>query len=148
MNQLYFEDVIEAQEIPSVEKYITSINILMYVSTVWLTDRIHFDYVYATEKRNLPDVIIPGPMAADYYTQLLNNWAGNKGELRRLSVQYRHFIVPGDVLQCGGKIIKRYIDNGKGTIEIQLWMKNQKGIDCAPGKGTIELPCRLPVNVD
>jgi acyl dehydratase len=144
MSQIYFEEAVEGQQISSMEKHITTVNMTMYLSTVWLTDRIHFDYKYATEKRKLPNIIIPGTMAVDYYAQLLNDWAGENAEIRKLSVQFRHFIVPGDVLQCSGKIVKRYIDNGKGYIELQLWMKNQKGINCAPGKGVVELPCRRP----
>lgn len=141
-NQLYFEDVAEGQEIPPLEKRVTMVNLLMYLATGWLTDRIHFDHLYATERRALPGVVAPGNIGVDYYAQLLSDWAGEKGELRKLSVQYRHFMVAGDTLNCGGRIISKYIKERKGYVELELWINNEEGINCAPGKGVVELPIR------
>ncbi len=141
-SQPFFEDVVEGQEIPSLRKEVTNLNIAMYLSTVWLMDRIHFDYLYATNRRGLPDVVAPGNMGGDYHAQLLSDWAGEKGTVRKLSIQFRSFMIPGDVLHCGGKVTKKYLDGGKGHVELELWMKNQKGVNCVPGKGVVELPFR------
>ena len=48
-HQVFYEDVVEGQELPPFEKLVTTVNILMYLSTVWLMDRIHFDYPFATQ---------------------------------------------------------------------------------------------------
>jgi hydroxyacyl-ACP dehydratase HTD2-like protein with hotdog domain len=141
-NQIYFDDVSEGQTIPTLEKQITSISIVMYMATIWFFDRIHFDHPYATKTRGLPNVVAPGSVGVDYYAQLLSDWAGEKSELRKLSIQYRNFMVPGDILTCGGKIIGKYIKDGKGYLELELWISNQNGINCAPGKCVLELPIR------
>jgi acyl dehydratase len=141
-NQVYYEDVVVGQEIPVLEKQVTTVNILMYLSTVWLMDRIHFDYPFATQRRGLPNVVAPGNMAGDYYVQLLRDWAGEKGELRKLSIQFRNFMIPGDVLSCGGKIVNKYVKEGKGYVELDLWVKNQNNINCVPGKAVVELPLK------
>jgi hydroxyacyl-ACP dehydratase HTD2-like protein with hotdog domain len=141
-DQIYFDDVKEGEEIRPLKKDVTSLNIFMYLATIWLLDRIHFDYPYATERRGLPNVVAPGNMAIDYYAQLLTDWAGREGELRKLSTQYRSFMVPGNKLECGGKIVNKYIDKGKGYVELELWMTNEEGTNCAPGKGVVELPLR------
>jgi hydroxyacyl-ACP dehydratase HTD2-like protein with hotdog domain len=141
-NQIFFEDIVEGQEIPPLEKTVTTVNILMYLSTVWLIDRIHFDHPFATQRRGLPNVVAPGNMAGDYYAELLSRWAGEKGELRKLAIQFRNFMVPGDVLVCGGKITKKFVDDGKGYVELELWLKNQSNVNCVPGKGVVELPTK------
>jgi len=141
-DQVFFEDVIVGQQIPSLEKKVTTINILMYVSAVWLIDRIHFDQPYAIQRRGLPDVVAPGNMAGDYYAQLLSDWAGEKGEVRKTSFQFRNFMVPGDVLTCGGKVVNKYVGGGKGRVELELWIINQGNVNCVPGKGVVELPMR------
>jgi len=141
-NQVYYEDGVEGQEIPPMEKQVTTVNILMYLSTVWLMDRIHFDHPFATQRRGLPNIVAPGNMAGDYYTQFLTEWAGEKGNLRKLSIQFRSFMLPGDTLTCRGKIIKKYIEEGKGCVALELSLKNQKGIDCVPGKAIVELPLK------
>lgn len=141
-SQIFFEDVVEGQEIVPLEKKVTTVNILMYLSTVWLMDRIHFDQPFATRRRGLPNVVAPGNMAGDYYAQLLSNWVGDKGELRKLSIQFRNFMLPDDLLICGGRIAGKYVSEGKGYVELELWLKNQSGINCVPGKGLVELPVR------
>jgi hydroxyacyl-ACP dehydratase HTD2-like protein with hotdog domain len=140
--QVYFDDIAENQEIPPLNKRVTTINILMYLSTVWLMDRIHFDHPFATKRRGLPDVVAPGNMAIDYYAELLTRWAGVKGHLRKLSTQYRSFMLPGTILQCGGKITGKYIKDEKGYAELELWLKNDEGTNCVPGKAVVELPVR------
>ncbi len=139
-DQIFFEDVIEGQEITPLEKKVTTVNILMYLSTVWLLDRIHFDYPFATQRRGLPNVVAPGNMAGDYYVELLNSWVGEKGDLRKLAIQFRSFMVPDEILVCGGKITKKYIDADKGYVELDLWIKNPDNINCVPGKAVVELP--------
>ncbi len=141
-NQIFFEDVVEGQEIAPLEKRVTTVNILMYLSTVWLMDRIHFDHPFATQRRGLPNVVAPGNMAGDYYAQLLSGWAGEKGELRKLAIQFRNFMLPDDLLTCGGRITNKYLSEGKGYVELELWLKNQNGVNCVPGKGVVELPVR------
>lgn len=140
--QVYFDDIAEGEEIPPLKKTVTTVNILMYLATVWLLDRIHFDHPFATQRRGLPDVVAPGNMAVDYYAHLLRDWAGRKGELRKVSTQYRSFMVPGSTLECGGKITRKYEEGGKGYAELEIWMKNDDGVNCAPGKGVVELPIR------
>ncbi len=141
-HQVLYEDVVEGQELPPFEKLVTTVNILMYLSTVWLMDRIHFDHPFATQRRGLPNVVAPGNMAGDYYTQFLTEWAGEKGNLRKLSIQFRSFMLPGDTLSCQGKIIRKYIEEGKGCLELDLSLKNPSGINCVPGKAVVELPMR------
>lgn len=140
--QVFFDDIAEGQEIPSLNKQVTTINILMYLSTVWLMDRIHFDHPFATKRRGLPDIVAPGNMAIDYYCELLTHWVGDRGNLRKLSTQYRSFMLPGTTLECGGKIASKYIKDGKGYAELELWLKNDEGISCAPGKAVVELPVK------
>jgi len=140
--QVYFDDVAAGQEIPPLYKQVTTVNIMMYLATVWLLDRIHFDYPFATQRRGLPHVVAPGNMAIDYYAQLLTDWAGNEGRLVKLATQYRNFMLPENTLECGGKIQKKYQEAGKGLVELELWIKNEEGVMCVPGKAVVELPVR------
>ena len=141
-SQLYYDDVAVGQEIPALKKSVNTVNIMMYCAAVWLIDRIHFDYPFSVERRGLPNIVAPGNMAGDYYAQLLTGWAGDKGGLRKLSIQFRNFMIPGDVLTCGGTVTNKYIEGGHGCVELDLWMKNQAGVTCVPGKGVVELPLK------
>ncbi|MFN3347627.1 hypothetical protein [Pseudorhodoplanes sp.] len=141
-SQVYFEDVSVGEEIPSLTKDVNTVNILMYVAAVWLMDRIHFDHPYAVKRRGLPDIVAPGNMAGDYYVQLLSDWAGEKGRLRKVGLQFRNFMTPGNVLTCGGRVTAKTVEDGKGRVDLDLWIRNQDGVVCVPGKGVVELPMR------
>ena len=141
-SQVYFEDVSEGQEIPSLRKDVSTVSILMYVAAVWLMDRIHFDHPFATKRRGLPDVVAPGNMGGDYYAQLLSELAGADGLVRKMSFQFRNFMLAGDVLDVGGKVVKKYVSEGQGLVELELWIKNQHNVNCVPGKGLVALPLR------
>lgn len=141
-SQVYFEDVREGQEIPPLRKDVTTVHILMYLASVWLIDRIHFDHPFATVRRGLPDVVAPGNMGGDYYAQLLAEFAGERGQVRKVSLQFRSFMLAGDVLEVGGKVVGKSVVDGKGLVALELWLKNGKGVNCAPGKGLVALPLR------
>jgi hydroxyacyl-ACP dehydratase HTD2-like protein with hotdog domain len=141
-SQAFYEDVKEGGEIPSLKKEVSSVNILMYVASVWLMDRIHFDHPFATKRRGLPGVVAPGNMGGDYYAQLLSEYAGERGQVRKMSFQFRNFMLADDVLTIGGKVVKKFMSDGKGLVELELWIKNQHGVNCVPGKGLVALPMR------
>jgi acyl dehydratase len=140
--QVFFDDVTVGEEIPSLTKNVNTVDITMYCATVWLMDRIHFDNPFATRRRGLPDIVAPGNMAGDYYAQLLSDWAGDKGRLRKIGLQFRNFMVPGNVLTCGGRVTGKAVEDGKGRVDLELWIRNQDGVVCVPGKGVVELPMR------
>jgi hypothetical protein len=51
-------------------------------------------------------------------------------------------MVPGNTLECGGKITKKYEEEAMGYAELEPWIKNEEGTNCAPGKAVVELPLR------
>ena len=140
--QVHFEDLSVGQEIPELTKDVNTINITMYVAAVWLIDRIHFDYPFAVERRGLPNIVAPGNMACDYYVQLLNDWVGEDGNVNKLGVQFRNFMVPGDTLTCGGRITELTPNGATGRAALELWIKNEDGVVCVPGSAEVELPMR------
>ncbi len=141
-SQVFFDDVAEGQEIPSLRKDVSTVNILMYLASVWLLDRIHFDQPFATERRGLPGVVAPGNMGGDYYAQLLSEFAGEEGQVRRMSFQFRNFMLADDVLTVGGKVVRKYVEGARGLVELELWIRNQGGVNCVPGTGLVALPIR------
>ncbi len=144
MKQPYFEEVTVGQEIPPVEKKVDILNLVMYHGTIWVYDKIHFDHLYAVERRGLPGAVAPGNIGVDYYAHLLSAWVGEKGRTCKITTQYRNFMVEGDTLQCGGRVKAKYVKEGKGYVELDLWINNQKGANCVPGKAVVELPLGKP----
>jgi hypothetical protein len=72
----------------------------------------------------------------------LTDWAGENGRLKKIGLQFRNFMIPGNVLTCGGRITGKSVEDSKGRVELDLWIRNQDGVVCVPGKGVVELPLR------
>ena len=74
---------------------------------------------------------------------LFTNWMGDDGFLWKYSCQLRRFVVHGDTCWYTGKIIKKYIDDGKYCVDIDYWGDNQRGERATVGNATIILPSKV-----
>ena len=74
---------------------------------------------------------------------LFTNWMGDDGFLWKYSIQFRGFVVHGDTCWYRGKIVKKYIDDGKYCVDIEHWGDNQRGVRVTVGKATIILPSKV-----
>lgn len=141
-NGVFFEDVTEGMPIKSLAKKSSMVSIFMYQAATWNCDRIHYDSKFAQEVFGLPDVVQTGPVSADWYAQILTEWMGETGLIKKLSYQSRLTILPEDKLVCGGKVIRKYTHKGYHCIDCDLTLVNQRGENTSPGKATIILPLK------
>jgi hypothetical protein len=68
---------------------------------------------------------------------------GDDGFLWKYSCQLRRFVVHGDTCWYRGKIIKKYVDDGKYCVDIDYWGDNQRGERATVGNATIILPSKV-----
>ena len=74
---------------------------------------------------------------------LFTNWMGDDGFLWKYSIQFRRFVGYGDTCWYRGKIVKKYIDDGKYCVDIEHWGDNQKGERVTVGQATCILPSKV-----
>jgi hypothetical protein len=67
---------------------------------------------------------------------------GDDGFLWKSSAQIRGFTVEGDTIWCKGKVLKKYCDNKKYCVDIDLWCQNQREEVIVPGTATVILPSK------
>ena len=103
--------------------------------------QIHYDKDFAI-KNDLPGVILHGALKNAFLGQLMTNFAGELGWLRKLSVQYRGMDQPGGKVICKGKVLKKYVDQGNHLVDCEIWLENAKGEKTTPGMATVMLPSR------
>ena len=99
------------------------------------------------EQSRAQTIGIPG--AYDYGCQriswldnLITNWMGDAGFLKRLKGTLKRFNIVGDTTWFKGKIIKKYIENGEHLVDIECWGENQRGEISIPGEATVRLPSK------
>lgn len=76
--------------------------------------------------------------------QMLTNWMGDDGWLKRCYARYTGFVFFSDAVWIQGTLTKKYIDeSGEHCVDIATVAKNQRGEEVMPGESTIILPSRF-----
>jgi hypothetical protein len=107
--------------------------------------RVHWDPEFARRSGN-PTTFDYGRMRETWLIHLLTDWMGDDAWLHRIRAEFRQFNYVGDVQWLGGRITGKYLaEDGKGqhpAVDVELWARNQRGVDTTPGSATIFLPSR------
>jgi len=139
--QVYYEDVMEDSDLPSLVKRPTTRQLVMWAGASGDYFAIHYDKDFAQSK-GLPGVIVHGQLVAGFLGQLIADWIGEQGSFRKLTCNYRGMNFPGEVITCTGKVSKKYVENGEHYVECNIWAENAKGEKTVTGKAILTLPIR------
>lgn len=139
--QVYFEDVDEGTELPTLKKTPSTRQLVEYAAASVEFPEIHYDQQYA-QSVGLPDVIVQGSLKHAFLGHLVTGWIGEQGTLKQLSVQYRRMDVPGTSLYCKAVVTRKYVENCKHTVDCDIWLENSEHEVTTPGKATVLLPSR------
>lgn len=139
--QLYYEDVAVGGEITTLAKQPTTRQLVMWAGASGDFNPIHYDKDLALS-RGLPGVVVHGQLAGCFLGQMLTDWIGEKGSLRKLSLSYKGMNFPGETLTCKGTITKKYIEDGQHCVRCNIWAENPKGDKTVSGTAIVTLPAR------
>ena len=139
--QLYFEDVQEGQEVPTLTQHCDSQRLVMWAAGSGDFYQIHYDKDFA-QRTGLPDRIVHGALKHALLGRLLHQWAGYQGRVKRVACQYRGMdMVDKDVL-CRGVVTGKQIENGENIVELEVWTEDPEGRKTTPGTAIVALPSR------
>jgi len=141
MKQLYYQDVSLGSEVSSLTKQPTTQQLVMWAGAVGDYQPIHYDKDFA-QSRGLSGVIVHGQLVGAFLGQLMTDWIGEKGALRKLSCSYKGMNYPGEVIAFKGKVTRKYVEGGQHFIECRLWAENPEGEKTASGTAVVILPSR------
>ena len=136
--QVYFEDVREGMELPTLRKDPTTQQLVMYAGASGDYYQIHYDQGYA-RGNGLPDVILHGALKNAFLGHLMTDWIGEHGSLKKLTVQYRGMDVPGTPILAKGVVTGK---GEGGEVECEIWLENADGEKTTPGSAVVTLPSR------
>ena len=142
--QLYFEDVAEGMALPSVKKTPSNTLVFLFGSILWDPQRIHFDEDFS-QAEGYRDVVVHGPLRGAFLSQMLTCWIGEGGTLKKLSYANREIAYVNEPLRCKGTVAKKWIADGTGYVECDVWVENAEGARVTPGSATVALPLRESV---
>lgn len=141
MPQYHFEDVEVGFELPVLEKNPTTQQLVKYAGASGDFYQIHYDKDFAIGT-GLPGVILHGALKNAFLGQLMTDFAGEHGSLRKLSVQYRGMDQPGSRITARGRVSAKRVEGSQHLVVCDVWLENAKGEKTTLGSATVILPSR------
>jgi len=78
-----------------------------------------------------------------FLIQMITDWMGDDGWLKRCYAEYRRFFYFSDVLWFKGRVVDKFIDeDGEPCVGIETHAVNQRGEDTMPGYSIVVLPSK------
>jgi hypothetical protein len=150
--QLYWEDVKEGDEVTTLPKIATTQMLVKWAGASGDMNPLHWDEKFAANQ-GVGKPIVHGALKRQWLVQLMTNWIGDGGFLKKFSCQYRSMDWPrpmatmtdpedGETWNCKGKITKKYVEGGQHCVDCDIWVENGKGEMTTPGKATVILPAK------
>ncbi|MCH8949321.1 MAG: dehydratase [Chloroflexi bacterium] len=139
--QVYFEDVKEGDEIPNLMKNCSTQQLVLWAAGSGDFYQIHYDKDFA-QSTGLKDIIVHGALKNAFLGQLLHDWAGAQGKVKKFGCDYRGMDDAKQEINCRGVITKKFQENGENIVELDIWTENPEGKKTSPGTGVVTLPSR------
>ncbi len=140
---LYWEDVEEGLELPTVTRDITSTTVVSCAIASRDFMPIHHDRDYA-QKAGLKDIFVNTPTIYGFAGKYLTDWSGPEGEPKEIALRLMMPCFPGDTMTMTGKVAKKYTDAGQHLVDIEFTFAVPLGPHCT-GTGIIALPAKRPL---
>ena len=133
---LRFEDIKEGDALPELRKKPTLQTLVKYSAGSGDFNPLHHDYNFAQSKQ-IGSIIVHGRFKYASLGELVSNWLGHAGRIRKLSCQYRGMDLPDKEFVCRGMVKKKSADGGNKVVELDIWAENAEGKKTTPGTATV-----------
>lgn len=140
--QLYWEDVQEGQEVPPFSQKVGYMELNRFAGANDELVPIHMDADYAKNVAKLPDVIVMGNLKLAYIANAITDWAGDEGWIEKVFIEYRKMDLVNHTLTAKAKVTKKYEQDGRRLVDLDVWVENDEGETTTPGRATLRLPSR------
>ena len=135
----YGTRIAEGAEIGPFIKRTSTQDLVKYAGASRDFSEIHYDKDFALGV-GLPGVILHGALKAAYLGKLMTDWLGDPGALRSLQCQHRGMDFPSESVECRGRVVRTYVEDGQSFADCEISLENARGQTTAPGQATVSLP--------
>ena len=134
-----FEDIRQGMELPELSRCPTARQLVQYAGASGDLNEVHYD-VKRAQAEGLPDVVVQGALKMAFLAQLLDSWIGERGVLKRRSVQYRGLDFPGDMILCRGRVTDIRPGDRENLVECHISTESRYGETTTVGSALVSLP--------
>jgi hypothetical protein len=110
--------------------------IFMFSAVTWNRHHIHYSKDAAISE-GLPDIVVQRALIGNFLAQLITNWIGDSGELRKLAWKVTRSALPGGKIVCRGKINKKIDSEDERYLICEVTAYNESDELIAFGDATV-----------
>jgi acyl dehydratase len=99
---------------------------------------IHIDSDFA-RRVGMPDVFAHGMLGMAWIARLITAWT-SQSTLRRFDVRFLGITHLGNAMQCGGRVVEKFEQDGERCVRIEVQSANQFGQTKIVGEALVALP--------
>ncbi len=140
------------EEVTPLAKVATTQMLVKFAGASGDFNPLHYEATFAASQ-GVERPIIHGQLKRVWLIQLVTDWIGEQGFLKKFSCRFRAMDYPrlmkttsepqeGETWWCKGKVTKKYVEDGEHYIDCNIWVENGKGEVTTPGSATVLLPSR------
>ncbi|RLC70185.1 MAG: hypothetical protein DRI26_07625 [Chloroflexi bacterium] len=150
--QLYWEDVEVGSQVPTLPKIATTMMLVKWAGASGDFNPHHYDD-QSPMAMATGGIIVHGALKRQWLIQLMTDWIGDRGWLKKFSCQYRRLDFPrrmanftepmdGETWLCKGTVTNKYVEDGQHLVDCEIWVENGRGEKTVLGNATVILPSR------
>ncbi|MFC1988227.1 MaoC/PaaZ C-terminal domain-containing protein [Chloroflexota bacterium] len=142
LKHLYFTDVTQGTEIPSLVKGpVHLMDLVKYAGASGDFTEIHYDDA-AAQRNGMPHTILHGMLKTAFLAQMVTQWIGEEGTLKSIEGQYRGLDFVDETITCKGVVTKTETVEGQNLVHCDIWTENNRGQRTTKGNAVVILPSR------
>ncbi|MGD9762494.1 MAG: MaoC/PaaZ C-terminal domain-containing protein [Candidatus Binatia bacterium] len=131
-----WESIAEGDALPELRKTPDVEQLVKYAAGSGDFNPLHYDYNFPQAKQ-IGSVIVHGRFKYAALGELVSNWLGHGGHVKKIACQYRGMDLPGREIVCRGTVKRKWQQDGEKLAELDIWAENPQGKKTTPGSAIV-----------
>jgi len=131
-----WEEIREGTALPRLEKRPGVTQLVKYAAGSGDFNPLHHDYSFPQAKQ-IGSIIVHGRFKYAALGELVSNWLGHRGRIRKISCQLRGMDFPDQPIVCTGKVARKWEESGERLAQLTIWTENGDGKQTTPGEAIV-----------
>lgn len=142
LEQLYWEDVTEGDEVPAIEFPLSVYRLVVEAGANRDFNSIHHNSEYA-QMTGAPDMYANNIFLQGMWEKTVRHFIGLAGTFKSLKgFRIKTFSIAGDTVTTKGFVKKKWKEGTDFLVELEIWSENSKGVAVGPGSVLVTLPSK------
>ena len=140
IQQVYYEDVKDGDEVPQVTFHLTIQRMVMTAASNRDFATIHHNTTMG-RAAGAPDMFLNNVSCLSMWERVISDWIGIYGRVKKVGFRITTFAAAGDSVEVKGTVTKKWQEAGENLIELDMISQHARGTSMA-GYAIVSLPSR------